>query len=283
MQKVKEIVIVDDSRTPLMVLNQRLIELGYKTKMFLSSKECADQLPDLNPDLFIFDIEMPEINGISLCKLARAQRHLKTVPVLFYSSADKEEVLKEAFEAGGFDFLSKSVSGHEIGLRVKNALEISRLRQSDQSRALTFEVLLRVIYHDLANPLTIAQTRISTIINKLVDEDLKEKLKSSLNAISVMTSLTSDLRHFFTDKKIESKSELAKLQKNIEFLFADRLTKKELSINWAIEDVGNSFIAIPLTFLTNQIVANFLSNAIKFSFEKIVSILNADTQVTRQK
>lgn len=262
-----EIIIVDDSKTPLLKLSQKLSSLGYRIQSFLDPTECAARLDDLHPNLFILDIEMPKINGIELCRMIKAKPHLSDVPVLFFSSADAEVMLKEAFDAGGFDFLPKIVTDQEMELRVRNALEIARLRLNEQTRALTFEILLRVIYHDLATPTMLAHHRIGAVAEAVTDPDLRAKLKVADRALTNISRATADMRAFFTSQTLDIDCRMQNVQKTIELLFADRLADKNVRLSWVIEESATQTMAIPETFLANQIVANFLSNALKFSYE----------------
>ena len=54
-------------------------------------------------DLVMLDIELPEVNGLALCRLLRAQPAMKQLPVLVFSANDSEGRKVEAFTAGADD------------------------------------------------------------------------------------------------------------------------------------------------------------------------------------
>jgi DNA-binding response OmpR family regulator len=79
-----------------------------------SAKEAAG-----NDDFqcFIFDIGLPDGDGISLC--AHMRNQFQSLPILFLTAQTDEETLVKAFEAGGNDFLRKPFSQKELLVRIK--------------------------------------------------------------------------------------------------------------------------------------------------------------------
>jgi len=58
------------------------------------------------PDLVISDVVMPEISGIELCQMIRADADLATIPVLLVSALDKEtESIVEALQTGADGYI----------------------------------------------------------------------------------------------------------------------------------------------------------------------------------
>ena len=82
-------------------------------------------------DLFIIDIGLPGLNGLSLCKLLR-QNPLSTTPILFLTARDSLEDKLAGFEAGGDDYLVKPFQIAELLARI-NAL-LKRCKQHSESR-----------------------------------------------------------------------------------------------------------------------------------------------------
>ncbi|GLR12948.1 hypothetical protein GCM10007907_17380 [Chitinimonas prasina] len=81
------------------------------------------------PDLVILDIELPDVNGIALCRELKAHSETAATPVVFHSSHDTLDERMEAYEAGGEDFLLKSMGADELLAKVGIMLEwISRNR-----------------------------------------------------------------------------------------------------------------------------------------------------------
>lgn len=78
------------------------------------------------PDLILLDVEMPDIDGLSLCRLLRAQNASKRLPIVVVSARDDEERKVEAFAAGADDFVAKSAPRGELVSRVSAHLEAAQ-------------------------------------------------------------------------------------------------------------------------------------------------------------
>jgi CheY-like chemotaxis protein len=109
------ILLIEDDPYQQKLYTRSLESAGY-TVTVGSKGEMAPRLCDLNgPRLVILDINLPGISGIETCKRIR-QQYSVGVPILFVTSTDKLEVMRECIEAGGDDFMVK-------GANIKGYLE----------------------------------------------------------------------------------------------------------------------------------------------------------------
>ena len=109
------VLLIEDDPYQQKLYTRALESAGY-TVAVGSKGEMAPRLCDLNgPRLVILDINLPGINGIETCKRIR-QQYSVGVPVIFVTSTDKLEVMRECVEAGGDDFMVK-------GANIKGYLE----------------------------------------------------------------------------------------------------------------------------------------------------------------
>jgi DNA-binding response OmpR family regulator len=89
----------------------------------------------LQPDLVILDIELPDGNGIDLCRDLKAEADLAGIPVVFHSSHDTLENRLEAYEAGGGDFFLKSMMADELLAKISVLLDwVIRNKALEQER-----------------------------------------------------------------------------------------------------------------------------------------------------
>jgi two-component system NtrC family sensor kinase len=98
---------------------------------FLSKQTC---------DLVMLDVELPEIDGLALCRLLRAQPSLKQLPLVVFSADDSEGRKVEAFTAGADDYIVKPSTPGELLSRVTSQLNIAQ-RESEligSNRELSF-------------------------------------------------------------------------------------------------------------------------------------------------
>ncbi|MBK7010656.1 MAG: response regulator [Saprospiraceae bacterium] len=74
------------------------------------------------PDIIITDIMMPELDGLSLCKLIKKHPLLSHIPVIMLTSKTEEVDKILGLEAGADDFLTKPFLATELVLKIKNWL-----------------------------------------------------------------------------------------------------------------------------------------------------------------
>jgi CheY-like chemotaxis protein len=99
------------------------------------------------PDLVLLDVNMPGMSGYEVCQALRDDEDLGLLPVIFLSSLNSDEERLAGYEAGGDDYLTKSVSINELQSKIKLQLAI----QAERSRLKT----------DLANACSTAMTAMS--------------------------------------------------------------------------------------------------------------------------
>lgn len=123
------ILIVDDLDVNIMLLEEILDSLGYKTRSAMSAKEATDIINDELPHMVLLDIMMPDINGYEFCQMLKENPHTRDIPVIFVSAAESDDEREKAFEIGGVDFIRKPFDVTEIKTRVSTHLNIYNLRQ----------------------------------------------------------------------------------------------------------------------------------------------------------
>jgi CheY-like chemotaxis protein len=97
-----KILLVDDDRRLLNLLEDTLASIGYSTTSVQSGKEALDYLSVTTPDLVISDISMPEMDGLEL--LQRIRSSYPKLPVIFITGTAKPDVVGRANPEG---FLAK--------------------------------------------------------------------------------------------------------------------------------------------------------------------------------
>lgn len=110
----ERILVVDDEMDILDMLKQYLSMQGYLVYTAESGK-MALKLLEKEPDLILLDVNMPDMDGIELCKHIR--RFIQ-VPVLFLTARVEEEDRVHGLLAGGDDYITKPFSLRELGARI---------------------------------------------------------------------------------------------------------------------------------------------------------------------
>ncbi len=125
--------VVDDMSANLAVLQDILVDAGYRVATFRSGREALEQAPGVDPDLIMLDLMMPEMDGIEVCRRLKEDPRLCSVPVVFISALDDVASKMRAFEHGAVDYVSKPFEPEEILARVRTQLEL-RVAQRDLQR-----------------------------------------------------------------------------------------------------------------------------------------------------
>ncbi len=117
------VLIVDDEMLNIELAGAYLKEEGYKVLFARNASKALELLEEYAVDLILLDINMPEIDGFTLCKMIKGKDHLKEIPVLFLTAQTDIEFLTEAFALGGVDYITKPFHPLEFKARIKTHLE----------------------------------------------------------------------------------------------------------------------------------------------------------------
>jgi two-component system, NtrC family, sensor kinase len=137
------IMIVDDQRTSLMLLERGLVRLGYHVITSESGMEALDRADDANIDIFLLDVQMPGMNGFDTARALHAKEKYSETPILFMTGAEDVQQRLAGFEAGGVDYILKPVHTVEVAKRVGIHLEVFRRRKELERYANEMETLAK--------------------------------------------------------------------------------------------------------------------------------------------
>lgn len=126
-----QILLVDDNRMALTVLKHALIEGGYEVETADNGRAALEILRGGHCRLVITDWEMPEMDGIQLCKAIRAQNMPGYVYVIVLTSHDSPEEKVAGLTAGADDFITKPFDIKEVLARVRTGKRILSLETRD--------------------------------------------------------------------------------------------------------------------------------------------------------
>lgn len=131
------ILYVDDSDLMHRTVVPPLKEEGYEVVEAWDGREATEIIDERNGriDLILSDVEMPVMDGISLCKSIRASR-TEDIPFVLMTSLDSAEAVSRGFAAGADDYLTKPVLVHEMLSRVKRLIKSVRYEAARPERIL---------------------------------------------------------------------------------------------------------------------------------------------------
>ena len=145
------VLVVDDESDVTELLQYRLEQEGYRVATLNDPLGFVVKVREFEPDLMLLDIMMPELSGIQLCRIVRADPMMKDIPVIFLSARGEVEDRIKGLEAGAEDYLSKPFNTNELLLRISKMFSRtgSRTLPARQSRIEIAGVLIDEDLHQL--------------------------------------------------------------------------------------------------------------------------------------
>ncbi len=110
-----KILIVDDEKMLTELLSSHLQKCGYTTFVAEDAEQAISML-NTYPDLILLDINMPEMDGLELCKIIR--NHV-ACPILFLTARITEQDKVNGLHVGGDDYITKPFGLQELTARVE--------------------------------------------------------------------------------------------------------------------------------------------------------------------
>ncbi|MFC4301930.1 response regulator transcription factor [Cohnella boryungensis] len=133
----KVILVVDDDSDIQSLITAFLVHEGYIVRNALSAAQALALLGQEEPDLILLDIQMPDMDGITLCNTIRKQYNR---PILFVTGTDQPKDKIQSLQSGGDDYIAKPFDPVDLVLRVKANLRWGALldQREAESSVLVF-------------------------------------------------------------------------------------------------------------------------------------------------
>jgi len=263
------VAVVDDEQINVDVISAFLRDQGYDVLPALSGEQALELCMFRKPDLALFDLRMPGMDGITLCRRFRETPELAAVPVIFITGIADEEGLVECFEAGAVDFLAKPVRVAELLQRVRTHLELKFSRDRLVYKARDCDALTAMVAHDLKSPL--ASIRFS--VQMLLEEPAlrEERLQDLLNSLVDSTDRTLYFIDDFLTRNaaasmvsldafgpFDLREVVRLLVARFDLVGSEKKIRVKLGSGSSLEAFGDALAA-------ERVVENLLSNAVKFA------------------
>jgi two-component system phosphate regulon response regulator PhoB len=119
---VAAILIVDDERDLLSLLDFNLRQAGFETLLAASGEQALAQLRRRVPDLVLLDLMLPDLAGTEVCRQIKGDPRTRRVPVVMLTAKGEEVDRIVGFELGADDYVTKPFSVRELVLRLRAVL-----------------------------------------------------------------------------------------------------------------------------------------------------------------
>jgi two-component system phosphate regulon response regulator PhoB len=119
---VTSVLLVDDERDLLSLLDFNLRAAGFETLLASSGEQAIAQLRRRVPDLVVLDLMLPDLPGTEVCRQIKSDPRTKRVPVVMLTAKGEEVDRVVGFELGADDYVTKPFSVRELVLRLRAVL-----------------------------------------------------------------------------------------------------------------------------------------------------------------
>jgi two-component system phosphate regulon response regulator PhoB len=147
--KPKRILVVDDESDVTDLVAYHLRSKGFQVEAVNDPNSSIGVARTFLPDLVILDVMMPDLNGIQICRMLRADPKLKKVPVIFLTAKAEENDRIQGLELGADDYICKPFSIKELVLRVQSITRrISEALPEEPKRLQVGQIVIEVDRHE---------------------------------------------------------------------------------------------------------------------------------------
>ena len=138
------VLIVDDEPISRMLL-ESILEHVFNCETADSGQEALSYCAKHSPDLVLLDMNMPDINGLEVCKTLKQSPLTSHIPVIFVTSTMDVESENACWEVGASDFVMKPVNASTLTHRIKTHIQ-NKLR-TEYLEKMTFHDQLTGLYN----------------------------------------------------------------------------------------------------------------------------------------
>lgn len=101
------ILLVEDSRTQALRLQLELLRYGFAIDIATSGLSGLSSARTQPPDLIVLDVDLPELDGYSVCRELKADNRTAHIPVVMLTGRDDAQDALAGLELGAADYIPK--------------------------------------------------------------------------------------------------------------------------------------------------------------------------------
>ena len=130
------VVVVSDDRATRETVAASLERMGYPVAAYPRGAQAVAAAQALPPELVVLELELPDAEGLELCRRLRAIDGLAALPAVFLGDDDDTQGRSRVFAVPDVDYLPRPFSERELLMRVRSHVELHRIRQWLAARGL---------------------------------------------------------------------------------------------------------------------------------------------------
>ncbi len=118
----KRILLVDDSRTVLLMERMILSRHPYDVVTATDGQEAVEKALLAPPDLILMDVVMPRMNGFEAVESLRARAETHRVPIIMVTTRGELESVESGYGSGCNEYVTKPINGLELIAKIRSLL-----------------------------------------------------------------------------------------------------------------------------------------------------------------
>ena len=142
-----EILIIDDNADIRNIINDLIIDAGYKTRLAANYNQALNEIDKKLPDVAIIDVKLDKSDNDGLELLSHIKTKDKNIPVIIITGHANVEMAIKALKAGAFEFIEKPFNQERLLNFVNRAVENINLKNKNKE----FESKLFYSYDIIGN------------------------------------------------------------------------------------------------------------------------------------
>ena len=115
---IRNVLIVDDSKTELMYLSDMLKKAGFAVTTAENAEDAQRKLDQGKPDLILMDVVMPGQNGFQLTRAISRDPRYTDIPIIMCTSKNQETDRVWGMRQGARDYITKPVDADELQAKI---------------------------------------------------------------------------------------------------------------------------------------------------------------------
>ena len=127
-----EILIIDDNADIRNIINDLIIEAGYKTRLAANYNQALNEIDKKLPDVAIIDVKLDKGDNDGLELLSHIKTKDKNIPVIIITGHANVEMAIKALKAGAFEFIEKPFNQERLLNFVNRAVENLNLKNKNK-------------------------------------------------------------------------------------------------------------------------------------------------------
>jgi two-component system cell cycle response regulator len=121
------LLVIDDDDEVRSLVEQLLLKENYRVVLATNGASGLATARELKPDLIILDVVMPEMNGLSLCRVLKSDQGNAFLPIILMTAKNDPDSRVQGLKTGADDYMGKPVDTRELLARIEALLQIKRL------------------------------------------------------------------------------------------------------------------------------------------------------------